>query len=73
MRRLIPRELNEPITVARPGLRVSVVGASDFHDRFRTPDRSLGVIIGSSLNKIDSFSTGDVAAVLREVDGTLNS
>ncbi|WP_156305151.1 hypothetical protein [Microbacterium aurantiacum] len=52
---------------------MSVVGASDFHDRFRTPDRSLGVIIGSSLNKIDSFSTGDVAAVLREVDGTLNS
>lgn len=66
------------LTAAQPGLQVSVVRASDFHDRFWIADRSRGVIMGSSLNKIgnkvffiDSLSTGDVVAVLREVDAVL--
>jgi hypothetical protein len=66
------------LTAARPGLQVRVVKASNFHDRFWIADRSRGVIMGSSFNKIgnkvffiDTLSAGDVSAVVRELEAVL--
>lgn len=57
------------------GLTVSVVESSDFHDRFWIADRSRGLVVGASLNKIgrklffvDELNDEDVAAVLIELD-----
>lgn len=59
----------------QPTLRTRVVKSDDFHDRFWIADRSRGVIVGSSLNKIgskiffiDSLSSNDVATVVREIE-----
>lgn len=56
-------------------LDVTVIQAEHFHDRFWIADRSRGLIVGASLNKIgsriffvDELNEEDVAAVLAEVD-----
>lgn len=56
-------------------LTISVIESSDFHDRFWIADRSRGLIVGTSLNKIggkiffvDELSEEDLRAVLDEVD-----
>lgn len=56
-------------------LTVSVIESSDFHDRFWIADRSRGLIVGTSLNKIgtkiffvDELSEDDLHDVLDEVD-----
>ena len=61
-------------------LHLEVVTSEDFHDRFWIADRSRGLIIGASLNKIgrkiffvDELSTGDVVSVLEEVDEILRA
>lgn len=69
----------EELATTHQELDVKVVKSTDFHDRFWISDRTRGVIMGSSLNKIgskvffiDALSTSDVAAVVEEVDSTLN-
>ena len=56
-------------------LTITVIESGDFHDRFWIADRTRGLVIGTSLNKIgrriffvDELSEADVAAVLDEVD-----
>lgn len=56
-------------------LTISVIESSDFHDRFWIADRSRGLIVGASLNKIgskiffvDELSEVDVRDVLAEVE-----
>lgn len=67
------------LRTAQPELEVRVVKTTDFHDRFWIADRSRGVIVGSSFNKIgkkiffiDSLSASDVASVLIEVSAVLD-
>lgn len=62
------------LTDVQPTLAIRVVHSSDFHDRFWIADRTRGIILGSSLNKIggkvffvDSLSDRDVAAVVSEL------
>lgn len=59
-------------------LALTVVESHDFHDRFWIADRTRGLVVGTSLNKIgsriffvDELSKADVAAVLAEVDGII--
>ncbi|MCX8452806.1 hypothetical protein [Paenarthrobacter ureafaciens] len=56
-------------------LDITVVESPDFHDRFWIADRTRGLVVGTSLNKIgsriffvDELGKSDVAAVLAEVD-----
>lgn len=63
------------LNATKPNLKTRVVKSDDFHDRFWIADRSRGVIVGSSLNKIgskiffiDSLSSSDVASVVREIE-----
>lgn len=58
----------------RQGLNITVLESTDFHDRFWIADRTRGLIIGTSLNKIggkiffvDKLSESDVTAVLLEL------
>jgi hypothetical protein len=58
-----------------PGLTITVLESMDFHDRFWLADRTRGLIVGASLNKIggkiffvDELSDSDVAAVLAELE-----
>ncbi|MDA8439979.1 MAG: hypothetical protein M0Z51_14115 [Propionibacterium sp.] len=62
------------LAALNPGATLSTVRSEDFHDRFWIADRSRGVIVGASLNKIggrifflDSLSDGDVFAVVHEL------
>lgn len=56
-------------------LEITVAESDDFHDRFWIADRTRGLVIGTSLNKIgsriffvDNLSDSDVKAVLTEAD-----
>lgn len=62
-----------------PDLTISVIHSGDFHDRFWIADRTRGLVIGTSLNKIgsriffvDELSETDVDAVLAEVRSISN-
>ncbi|MBC9936940.1 MULTISPECIES: hypothetical protein [unclassified Leucobacter] len=61
-------------------LDISVVESPDFHDRFWIADRTRGLVVGASLNKIgsriffvDELSESDVDAVLSEVDAVVGT
>lgn len=61
------------IAVVRPNATITTIRSEDFHDRFWIADRSRGVILGSSLNKIgtkiffmDGLSDADVKAIVQE-------
>lgn len=65
--------LSAAIAGVRPNATITTIRSEDFHDRFWIADRSRGVILGSSLNKIgtkiffmDGLSEADVKAVVQE-------
>lgn len=71
---IVREALIETLKAKFPNLISRVIYSEDFHDRFWIADRSRGLVMGTSLNKIgskvffvDKLSTGDVAAVLQEL------
>lgn len=72
-------EVTTALTSEVANLKIRTTYSRDFHDRFWIADRTRGVILGTSLNKIgskiffiDKLSSRDVTAVLQEVDLLLN-
>lgn len=72
-------EVTTALTSEVPNLKIRTTYSRDFHDRFWIADRTRGVILGTSLNKIgskiffiDRLSSHDVTAVLQEIDLLLN-
>jgi hypothetical protein len=68
-------EVTMALTAAVPNLKIRTTHSGDFHDRFWIADRTRGVILGTSLNKIgskiffiDRPTSSDVTAVLNEIE-----
>lgn len=72
---VVQAEVTAALKAVVPDLKIRTSHSGDFHDRFWIADRTRGVILGTSLNKIgnkiffiDSLASSDVTAVLTELE-----
>lgn len=71
----VEQAVQSALNEGRSGLEIRIIYSNEFHDRFWIVDRSRGIVMGTSLNKIggkvffvDALSDQDVAAVLVELE-----
>jgi len=71
---VVEQAVRAELVARKSDATLKTVRSGDFHDRFWIADRSRGVIVGTSLNKIggkifflDALSNADVVAVVQEL------